>query len=105
MDGRLLVDYILSSSVPEDRDYQIIRTNPNATLSDRPAYAYEAVTLPTEPGENRTKWFIVMTIQEDRAYAVAYGNQESTFEQFLPIARDMIGSFTIAQKIPAATLR
>lgn len=97
MDVRLLVDYILSSSAPVDRDYQLISTNPNATLSDRPAYAYEAVTLSREPGENRTKWFVVMTIQGDRAYAVAYGSQESTFEQFLPIARDMISSFAITQ--------
>ncbi len=59
------------------------------------AYAYEAVTL--GPEENRTKWFVVMTIQEERAYAVAYGSKESTFEQFLPIAQDMISSFTIAQ--------
>jgi hypothetical protein len=97
MDVRLLVDYILSSTAPEDRDYELISTNSSAILSGMPAYAYEAVTLPTELGENRTKWFVVMTIQGDRAYAVAYGSQESTFEQFLPIARDMISSFTITE--------
>jgi hypothetical protein len=50
MDVRLLVDYILSSSSPEDRDYELIRTNPNAVLSGIPAYEYEAVTIPSEPG-------------------------------------------------------
>lgn len=97
MDLRLLVDYILSASAPEDRDYQLLSANSSVILSGMPAYAYEAVTLSTEPEENRTKWLVVMTIQGERAYAVAYGSQESTFEQFLPIARDMISSFVITQ--------
>ncbi|MDQ3966939.1 MAG: hypothetical protein M3275_00920 [Thermoproteota archaeon] len=95
MDVRLLADYILSSSAPQDRDYQLISTNPNATLSGMPAY--EAVAISLEPEENRTKSYVVMAIQGNRAYTVAYESQESTFEQFLPVARDMINSFTIAQ--------
>jgi hypothetical protein len=90
-----LADYILRSSAPQDRDYQLISTNSSAILSGMPAYAYEAVTL--EPG-NRTKWLVIMTIQGERAYAVAYGSQESTFEQFLPIARDMISSLPSLNK-------
>jgi hypothetical protein len=94
MDVRLFVDYLLRSSAPQDREYQLISTNSSAILSGMPAY--EVVALSIEP-ENRTKYLVVMTIQGERAYAVAYANQESTFEQFLPIAQDMISSFTTAQ--------
>ena len=94
-DVRLLADYLLRSSPPQDRDYQLISANPNATLSGMPAY--EAVAASLEPEESRIKSYIVMTIQGDRAYGVAYESQESTFEQFLPIARNMISRFTIVQ--------
>jgi hypothetical protein len=87
MDVRLLADYLLRNSASQDRDYQLISTNPNATLSGIPAY--EAVAVSLEP-ENRTKSYVVMVIQGNRAYGVAYESQESAFEHFIPIARDMM---------------
>lgn len=94
IDVQLLADYILSTSAPQNRGYQLLSTNPSAVLSGMPAY--EAVALSSEPENNRTKSLVTMTVQEDGLYAVAYMSQESTFEQFLPIAREMISSFTIA---------
>ncbi|MDQ4101528.1 MAG: hypothetical protein M3115_05015 [Thermoproteota archaeon] len=35
------------------------------------------------------------TVQGDRAYGALYLSDEPRFEQFLPLAQDMINSFTI----------
>jgi hypothetical protein len=71
--------------------YEIVSTSLNATLSGM--QAWEVVYVDA----NRTMALQYSTIQGDRAYTVLYGSQESTFDKFLPIARDMITSFTIAQ--------
>jgi hypothetical protein len=87
-DVRLLEDIITRGIASEGQ--QIISTNPNATLSGMPAL--EVVTV--EP-ENRTRGMQVWTIQGDKAYGVLYLSHESGFDQSLPIAQDMISSFTI----------
>jgi hypothetical protein len=69
--------------------YEILSTNFNATLSGMPAWEVVYVDV------NGTMFLQDWTIQGDRAYAVIYTSQESRFNQFLPIAQDMIGSFTI----------
>jgi hypothetical protein len=69
--------------------YEVISTNLNATLSGMPAF--EVVYADA----NRTMFLQDWTIQGDRAYAVIYTNQESRFNEFLPIVQDMISSFTI----------
>jgi predicted small integral membrane protein len=71
--------------------YEIVSTSLNATLSGM--QAWEVVYVDA----NRTMALQYSTIQGDRSYTVLYGSQESTFDKFLPIARDMITSFTIAQ--------
>ena len=48
---------------------------------------------------NRTMFLQDWTIQGDRAYAVMYVSHESRFNEFLPIAQDMISSFTITNDI------
>jgi hypothetical protein len=69
--------------------YEIISSSLNATLSGMPAW--EVVYVDT----NRTMFLQDWTIQGDRAYAVFYVSHESRFNEFLPIAQDMISSFTI----------
>jgi hypothetical protein len=69
--------------------YEIVSSSLNATLSGMPAW--EVVYV--DP--NRTMFLQDWTIQGDRAYAVMYVSHESRFNQFLPIAQDMISSFII----------
>lgn len=77
--------------------YQIIRTNLNATLSGMPAWEVVYVDA------NGTMFLQDWTIHGDRAYAVMYASHESRFNQFLPIAQDMISSFTITNGARSTT--
>ena len=77
--------------------YEIIRTNLNATLSGMPAW--EVVYVDSNGAMFLQDW----TIQGDRAYAVMYASHESRFNQFLPIAQDMINSFTITNDTRSTT--
>ena len=70
--------------------YEIISTTLNASLSGMPAWEVVYVDA------NRTMFLQDWTIQDDRAYAVMYVSHESRFNEFLPIAQDMISSFAIA---------
>ena len=85
--GNYLTEFLTSEG------QQIISTNPNATLSGMPAL--EVVTV--EP-ENRTRNFYVSTVQGNIAYSIGYTSHESRFDQSLPIAQDMISSFTITDE-------
>jgi hypothetical protein len=78
--------------------YEIISSSLNATLSGMPAW--EVVYVDT----NRTMFLQDWTIQGERAYAVMYISHESRFNQFLPIARDMISSFTITNEVRGTTI-
>ena len=88
IDVRLLEDIVTNGLTSEG--HQIISTNPNATLSDMPAL--EIVSTQPEDG---TMGMQLWTVQGNRAYGVLYLNHESRFDQSLPIAQDMISSFTI----------
>jgi tetratricopeptide (TPR) repeat protein len=98
IDVQLLMDLLMSNLTPQNRDSNIISTNQSAVLSGMPAI--EAIAV--QP-ENRTKSLTVMTITSDRIYGVAYASNESTYEQFLPIAQDMINSFTITNETAIST--
>ena len=69
--------------------YEIISTNFNTTLSGMPAFEVVYVDA------NRTIYLQDWTILGDRAYGAIYLSPESRFNQFLPIAQDIINSFTI----------
>jgi hypothetical protein len=69
--------------------HEIVSSSLNSTLSGMPAWEVVYVDA------NRTMFLQDWTIQGDRAYAVMYISHESRFNQFLPIAQDMISSFTI----------
>jgi hypothetical protein len=73
--------------------YEIVSSSLNATLSGMPAWEVVYVDA------NRTMFLQDWTIQGDRAYAVMYVSHESRFNEFLPIAQDMISSFTITNDI------
>jgi hypothetical protein len=77
--------------------YEIISTNFNTTLTGMPAFEVVYVDA------NRTIYLQDWTIQGDRAYAVVYVNHEPRFQQFLPIAQDMISSFTITDDNTSTT--
>jgi hypothetical protein len=77
--------------------YEIISTSLNGTLSGMPAFEVVYVDA------NGTMFLQDWTIQGDRAYAVIYVSHESRFNQFLPIAQDMISSFTITNDITGTT--
>jgi hypothetical protein len=79
------------------RGYEIISTNLNATLSGRPTFQVVYIDA------NRTMFLQDWTIQGGRAYALIYVSYESRFNQFLPIAQDMISSFTITNYTSGAT--
>ncbi len=88
IDAQLLGEIVTSGLTSEG--YEIISSNPNATLSGMPAL--EVVAEEMESGAIGMQ---VWTIQGGRAYAVLYLSDESRFDQSLPIAQDMISSFTI----------
>ncbi len=69
--------------------HEIISTGLNATLSGMPAF--EVVYV--DP--NGTMFLQDWTIQSGRAYGVVYVSPEPRFNEFLPIAQDMISSFAI----------
>jgi hypothetical protein len=73
--------------------YEIISSSLNSTLSGM--QAWEVVYIDA----NRTMFLQDWTIQGDRAYSVIYVSHESRFNEFLPIAQDMISSFTITNDI------
>lgn len=77
--------------------YEIISTNLNAILSGMPAFEVVYVDA------NGTTFLQDWIIQGDRAYAVMYVSHESRFNQFLPIAQDMISSFTITNDTTSTT--
>jgi hypothetical protein len=69
--------------------HEIISTGLNATLSGMPAF--EVVYV--DP--NGTMFLQDWTIESGRAYGVVYVSPEPRFNEFLPIAQDMISSFVI----------
>jgi len=77
--------------------YEIISTSLNGTLSGMPAWEVVYVDA------NKTMFLQDWTIQGDRAYAVIYVIHESRFNQYLPIAQDMISSFTISNDVTGTT--
>jgi hypothetical protein len=78
--------------------YEVVRSSLNATLSGMPAWEVVYVDA------NRTMFLQDWTIQGDKAYAVMYVSHESRFNEFLPIAQDMISSFIIiTDEIPSTT--
>ena len=88
LDLQLFADLNIRDITSEE-GYEIISTNLNTTLSGMPGFEVVYVDA------NRTMFMQVWTIQGDRAYGVIYVSPESRFNQFLPIAQDMINSFTI----------
>jgi hypothetical protein len=78
--------------------HEIIRTGLNATLSGMPAF--EVVYV--DP--NGTMFLQDWTIQNDRAYGVVYVSPEPRFNEFLPIAQDMISSFVITNDTSTTSL-
>ena len=95
LDLQLFAD--LNSRDLRSSGYEIISTSLNGTLSGMPAFEVVYVDA------NRTMFLQDWTIQGDRAYAVIYVSHESRFNQFLPIAQDMISSFTITNDITGTT--
>lgn len=72
-------------------DHEIISTNSSAMLSGIPA-----VEVVAEQPKDNTREILVMTIQDDKFYLLTYRGPEPKFEGYLPEARDMFRSFTIA---------
>ena len=88
LDLQLFADLNIRDLTSEE-GYEIISTNLNTTLSGMPGFEVVYVDA------NRTMFMQVWTIQGDRAYGVIYVSPESRFNQVLPIAQDMMNSFTI----------
>ncbi|MDQ4101666.1 MAG: hypothetical protein M3115_05720 [Thermoproteota archaeon] len=88
IDAQLLEEIVTSGLTSEG--YEIISSNPNTTLSGMPALEVVAVAP-----ENEEMGIQIWTIQGGRAYAVIYVSDESRFDQSLPIAQDMISSFSL----------
>jgi hypothetical protein len=78
--------------------HEIVSSSLNSTLSGMPAWEVVYVDA------NRTMFLQDWTIQGDRAYAVMYVSHESRFNEFLPIAQDMISSFTIITNDTSSTM-
>jgi hypothetical protein len=78
--------------------FEIISTGSNVTLSGLPAWEVVYVDA------NGTMFLQDWTIQGNRAYGVIYASHESRFNQLLPIAQDMISSFTITNDTTNSTI-
>jgi hypothetical protein len=78
--------------------HEIISTSLNASLSGMPAFEVVAI----QPADG-TMFLQDWTIQGDMAYAVIYVSPEPRFNEFLPIAQDMISSFAITNDTNTTT--
>ena len=87
-----LAKYANNSIEDLGKDFDIIKLDRNASLSNNPAY--KLVYTGVEEGVNLQE---ILTIKGDKAYIISYNAEPTKFSYYLPTLQKMINSFQIAK--------
>jgi eukaryotic-like serine/threonine-protein kinase len=89
-----LAKYADNSIEDLTKDFDVIKLDRNASLSDNPAY--KLVYNGVEEGVN-LQAMLILTIKEDKAYIISYNAEPPKFSYYLPTLQKMINSFQITK--------
>jgi len=89
-----LAKYANNSIEDLRKDFDVIKLDRNATLSDNPAY--KLVYNGAEEGVN-LQAMLILTIKGDKAYIISYNAEPAKFSYYLPMLQKMIDSFQITK--------
>jgi eukaryotic-like serine/threonine-protein kinase len=89
-----LAKYANNSIEDLTKDFDVIKLDRNASLSDNPAY--KLVYNGVEDGVN-LQAMLILTIKGDKAYIISYNAEPTKFYYYLPTLQKMINSFQITK--------
>ena len=89
-----LAKYANNSIEDLRKDFDIIKLDRNASLSNNPAY--KLVYTGVEEGVN-LQAMLILTIKDDKAYIISYNAEPTKFSYYLPTLEKMIDSFQITK--------
>jgi eukaryotic-like serine/threonine-protein kinase len=89
-----LAKYANNSIEDLRKDFDVIKLDRNASLSDNPAY--KLVYNGEEEGVN-LQAMLILTIKGDKAYVISYNAAPAKFSYYLPMLQKMIDSFQITK--------
>jgi eukaryotic-like serine/threonine-protein kinase len=89
-----LAKYANNSIEDLAKDFDVIKLDRNASLSDNPAY--KLVYNGMEEGVN-LQAMLILTIKGDKAYIISYNAEPTKFYYYLPTLQKMINSFQITK--------
>jgi eukaryotic-like serine/threonine-protein kinase len=89
-----LAKYANNSIEDLTKDFDVIKLDRNASLSDNPAY--KLVYNGAEEGVN-LQAMLILTIKGDKAYIISYIAEPTKFYYYLPTLQKMINSFQITK--------
>jgi eukaryotic-like serine/threonine-protein kinase len=89
-----LAKYANNSIEDLTKDFDVIKLDRNASLSDNPAY--KLVYNGAEEGVN-LQAMLILTIKGDKAYIISYNAEPTKFAYYLPTLQKMINSFQITK--------
>ena len=89
-----LAKYANNSIEDLRKDFDIIKLDRNASLSNNPAY--KLVYTGVEEGVD-LQAMLILTIKDDKAYIISYNAEPTKFSYYLPTLEKMIDSFQITK--------
>jgi len=89
-----LAKYANNSIEDLRKDFDVIKLDRNASLSNNPAY--KLVYTGVEEGVN-LQAMLILTIKDDKAYIISYNAEPTKFSYYLPTLQKMIDSFQITK--------
>ena len=89
-----LAKYANNSIEDLRKDFDVIKLDRNASLSNNPAY--KLVYNGVEEGVN-LQAMLILTIKGDKAYIISYNAEPAKFSYYLPTLQKMINSFQITK--------
>ncbi|MGB8938130.1 MAG: PsbP-related protein [Candidatus Nitrosopolaris sp.] len=89
-----LAKYANNSIEDLRKDFDIIKLDRNASLSNNPAY--KLVYTGVEEGVN-LQAMLILTIKGDKAYIISYNAEPTKFSYYLPTLEKMLNSFQITK--------
>jgi eukaryotic-like serine/threonine-protein kinase len=89
-----LAKYANNSIEDLTKDFDVIKLDRNASLSNNPAY--KLIYTGAEEGVN-LQAMLILTIKGDKAYIISYNAEPTKFSYYLPTLEKMINSFEITR--------
>lgn len=90
-----LAKYANNSIEDLEKDFDIVKLDKNATISNNPAY--KLIYTGVGKGVN-LEAVLILTIKDDRAYIINFIAEPAKFSYYLPILEKMIHSFRITTR-------